>query len=359
MPTYLKDNEKWLQTAVIYVKVNDAWVKYTVEQFSGYTSGRTFTYGGFIDNDHTLTIIGVASITGESYTFAVLYDRTVIPVTACTWQVIDGQEYATMEEPGTIAISTGANNSNVTVSAELSGITAERPIVVSHGNGTTGETETEIVVDESGNTTVIITTTVVNEDGSSNMNETTVVTDESGNTLESTETNVDSNADGSYTGTSVTYDGDGNPTYGENVTGDTEGNVNTQDVRYDESGNSAVTSYTIDTSGNPDGEKTYNADGVNTEYYAFDLTEGFVLDFNFTIDFSNQPAGQDENHHNILTMKRATPSPWYGFQLRQSSTNKNIILGTQFSGGSNTNTTITPMSLTGNVGEYNIKISFR
>jgi hypothetical protein len=58
------------------------------------------------------------------------------------------------------------------------------------------------------------------------------------------------------------------------------------------------------------------------------LTHGFVLDYNFTIDFANQPASQDENHHNILTMKRATPEPWYGFQFRQTSTTKSIILGT-------------------------------
>ena len=57
-------------------------------------------------------------------------------------------------------------------------------------------------------------------------------------------------------------------------------------------------------------------------------------------------------------MKRATPSPWYGFQLRYSSTNKNIILGTQFTSGSNINTTISPMTLTGNVAEYNLRIVY-
>lgn len=57
---------------------------------------------------------------------------------------------------------------------------------------------------------------------------------------------------------------------------------------------------------------------MNTEFYGFDSVNGFVMNIRFTIDFTDQPPNQDENHHNILTMKRATPSPWYGFQLRQS-----------------------------------------
>ena len=43
-------------------------------------------------------------------------------------------------------------------------------------------------------------------------------------------------------------------------------------------------------------------------------------------------------------MKRADPSPWYGFQIRQSGTSKYIQLGTQFEFGSNTNTAINPQS---------------
>ena len=175
------------------------------------------------------------------------------------------------------------------------------------------------------------------------MEVTSTITDESGNTIGSSEFTSNNNADGSFESTSVIYDGEGNPTEGENVSGDTSGNINTQEVTYDESGNSAVTSYTIDTTGNPSGTKNYNGDGANTEYYAFDVTQGFVLDFDFTIDFTQQPAGQDENHHNILTAKRANPSPWYGFQLRQSSTNKYVTLGTQFATGGNTNTNIQPL----------------
>lgn len=113
------------------------------------------------------------------------------------------------------------------------------------------------------------------------------------------------------------------------------------------------------TANNPDGTKNFNGNGVNTEYYAFDLTHGFELRIHFTINYSKQPVGQNENHHNILTMKRATPSPWYGFQLRHSNTNKLIILGTQFATGSNTNKNLTGRN-TGitNEQEFDLTITY-
>ena len=118
---------------------------------------------------------------------------------------------------------------------------------------------------------------------------------------------------GTTTETTISYDDRGDPTEQETQVTDSDNNVSVQTIEYNESGEPVVTSYTIDTTENPDGTKTFNGDGVNTEYYAFDLTHGFVLDFSFTIDFSNQPPNQNQNHHNVLTMKRADPSPWYGF----------------------------------------------
>ena len=216
-------------------------------------------------------------------------------------------------------------------------------VSTTNGDGTSQTTEQE---------------TVTNPDGSSESNSTTVMYDESGNTTGSQTSQETTNSDGSFNGTTTNYDADGTPTDRTNTTGDTEGNVNIQDIEFDESGNSVVTGYTIDTSGNENGSKTYNGDGVNTEYYAFDVTRGFLIDMHFTVDSSNVPAGQNENHHNILTAKRASPSPWYGFQLRQSNTAKTITLGTQFSTGSNTNTTLQPMSKTGNTLEYNLRILY-
>ena len=277
---------------------------------------------------HKLIILGPSEVSGVSCTFTCLLDNLHDVTTASTWMVLSGGEYMTISSnTGEALIDTGASQSSVVVSASYNGTTATKPVIITYYTGSSSETHTEVITDESGNTQTVVTIT-------------------------------DTNEDGSYNSTETTYNASGAPVTAINSSGDVSGNVSTQEVAYDDSGNTVVTGYSIDTTNNPDGSKNYNADGVNTEYYAFDLTRGFEVDFHFTIDFANQPAGQDENHHNILTAKRANPSPWYGFQLRQTSTNKYIILGTQFATGSNTNTTVQPMSLTGNVAEYNFKIIY-
>ena len=61
-------------------------------------------------------------------------------------------------------------------------------------------------------------------------------------------------------------------------------------------------------------------------------------------------------------MKRANPSPWYGFQIRHVNTAKNITLGTQFEFGSNTNTTINPNTanwvVTDKIAEFNFHVIY-
>ena len=143
-----------------------------------------------------------------------------------------------------------------------------------------------------------------------------------------------------------------------------DGNRLQQTISIDSNGNEIVTGYIIDTSDSSTGEKVFNNnEGINTEYYAFDMTHGFEMVLHFTIDFTNQPPGQSDNHHNIMAMKRQDTTPWYGFQIRQSSTNKYIQIGTQFETGSNTNVTITTtndnkVNGSENIYEYNIKIVY-
>lgn len=358
MASFLKVDGEWIPMAVIYVKENGTWVKRTQAELEAYVSGKTLAYGGYDRGEHTLSINSLSSVTGETYSFTALYDNRTDVTTACTWTMVSGMMYALFTSAGTLSILTNANDSLVIVQAEYNGLTVEKSMRVTYAHGITAETQTEIVTDASGNTHTSTINTVENEDGSSQVETSTVITDESGNTIGSQESTQNNNADGSYDSTSTSYDENGDPTETINASGDTEGNVSTQGIEY-ENGEPVVTGYTIDTSGNPDGEKTYNGDGVNTEYYAFDVTRGFVMHIHFYINFTQQPSGQDENHHNIVTAKRATPSPWYGFQLRQSSTNKYIQLGTQFSTGSNTNTTINPTWITTNVlGEYDLTITY-
>lgn len=279
-------------------------------------------------------------------------------VTGAVWVVAAGQQYATIDNTGLLTVLPGANEATVVLGATWDGMSAYHTMTVTYKSGASSETETESVIDEYGNTTTTTTTTTDNGDGSSTVETEVIITDENGNTIGTEEGMVTNNADGSYESTYTEYDENGDPGRTTNASGDTSGNISTQTVGYDESGNSAVTSYVVDTSENPSGEKTYNGDGVNTEYYAFDLTHGFIMNVNFTINFAAQPSGQDENHHNIVTMKRATPTPWYGFQLRQTGTNKYIILGTQFATGSNTNTNLSGQTISGSAYEYDLTIQY-
>jgi uncharacterized protein YjdB len=306
----------------------------------------------------TLTIVGAPSISAETCNYEAIGDNSEDVTSSATWSITSGSQYATINpNNGIVTILNGANKSNVTIQAEYAGLTATTNVTLTYVSGATSETETESTTDIGGNTTTVTTTVTTKQDGSKVEVTETVITDANGDLIGTSKSNKTINTDGSYNGTTTNYDAEGNPMDGSNVTGDTEGNVSTQTIEYDGSGNATVTGYDIDTSGSESG-KTFNSGGTNTEYYAFDLTHGFILDFDFTIDFSNQPSGQSENHHNILTAKRANPEPWYGFQIRQTSSNKYIQLGTQFTTGSNINTNINPSSITGNVGSYSLRIVY-
>lgn len=305
----------------------------------------------------TLTIVGAPSISAASCNYEAIADNSEDVTSSATWSITSGSQYATINpNNGSVTILNGASESTVTIQAVYAGLTATTDVILTYVSGATSETETESTTDIGGNTTTVTTTVTEYEDGSSVEAVETVITDANGDVIGTSESTRETNADGSYNGTTTNYDANGDPTDATNVTGDTDGNVSTQGVEYDENGNSAVTSYDIDTSETTG--KTFYHDGANTDYYAFDVTHGFELDLDFTIDFSNQPSGQDGNHHNILNAKRATPEPWYGFQIRHSSSSgKTIQLGTQFSGSSNINTTIQPQ-LTGNTARYDLKIVY-
>lgn len=209
-------------------------------------------------------------------------------------------------------------------------------------DGSFSNTESQTVENQNGSSTTTSTTT--NQDGSSaqSTSTTTAPAQDGSTTTTSNTTYYDengdqsgtqvgtkqTNADGSSTATTTNYDVNGDPTKQVNEEVDVEGNASTQNVAYDENGDAVVTGYSIDTSGNEDGTKELNLDGVNTEFYGFNSVDGFVLNLHFTIDFTDQPASQNEGLHNILTMKRANPSPWYGFQIRQSGSGKYVQLGT-------------------------------
>lgn len=360
--------------------------------------------------DNQLVISCPDTITGTSGSAVALYNNHgCVPI----WSITNGGSNATIDEYGAITI---LQSGEITIQAIYDGYTATKIVTLEYQTGTTQETvinedgsviettTTTEVDPETGATTTETTSTTTNDDGSTSYTteetventdgsstsqstttnsdgtssesttttsapdqETGAVTsntsttnyDEEGNTTGSQTNTTTENTDGSSTSTTTNYNENGDPTDTTNQNTDTDGNSSTQSVEYDENGDPTVTGYTIDTSENSDGSKSFDEDGVNTEFYGFDSVGGFRLRMHFTIDFTDQPANQNENHHNILTMKRASPSPWYGFQLRQTGTNKYIILGTQFEFGSNTNTNINPNWIVQNkVSEYDIEVVY-
>ena len=355
-----KDNGEWTNSPVsnIYVKQNGVWTT----GVTGTTLMTSLKFGGAIDTTHTLTIGGASTVAAKSCQYVAIYDN-IGRVTA-TWSIISGGTYATIASDGTVTIDSSADNSAVKIQAEYGGLTTTKDVVLTYVPGSTSETTTERVVDiETGEITTTTTTTTKNQDGSSQVSTETVYYDENGDVMGSSTNETTNNTDGSSSSTTINYDENGDPTDKTNENTDTSGNVNTQNIEFDENGNEVVTGYDIDTSSNPQGSKNYNNDGVNTEFYALDVTQGFIMDIHFTIDFTQQPPNQNDGHHNIINSKRATPEPWYGFQVRQSQTNKYIQLGTQFATGSNLNQTITTTDAnkyngSSNVYEYNIHIVY-
>ena len=379
----------------------------TVEaDYSTFTDSKQIS----ITFENILKIEGLATMTGTSGNVIALYQSQVVNP---TWSIASGNQYATISQSGEITILASGQ---ITVQASYNNAVETKTITLVYEPGSSSQTEidpdtgaitntetttttdpetgvvtettTSITTNEDGSSSETQTETIINTDGSSTTNSTTTNSDgtssettsstsapdpntgavtsqsetlnydENGDLTGSQTNNTVQNTDGSSTSSTTNFDENGDPTDQQNQATDTTGNVSTQDIEY-ENGQPVVTGYDIDTSASEGDGKAFNQDGVNTEYYAFDLTHGFVLNFHFTIDFTAQPAGQNENHHNVLTMKRATPSPWYGFQIRQSNTNKYVQLGTQFATGSNTNTTINPTWIENNkVGEYDLTITY-
>lgn len=326
--------------------------------YSGYTATKTIALTYANGTESTTEVEDDGSVITTTTTTVENPDGSTTTTSTSTTTNKDGsfsntETETTTNTDGSSTTTSTTTNSDGSTSTISSTTSAPDP---DEGFVTTETTTTQTNADGSSSETT--ETLVENQDGSSQLSSTTVDYDENGDALGSTTNEITNNADGSSESTTTNYNADGDPTSTINNEIDVDGNSSTQDVVYDEEGNEIVTGYTIDTSDNPDGNKNFNADGVNTEFYAFDVTHGFVLDFNFIINFLDQPANQNQNHHNILTMKRADPEPWYGFQLRQSGTNKYIQLGTQFSTGGNTNTTISPIGMVNDTAEYNIRITY-
>lgn len=328
-------------------------------------------------DDNQLDIECASPIVGTSGNAIATYNSAQITP---TWSIDEGQQYVAIDNSGNLTISASGN---AVIKAEYNGYSRTKSIEVQYQANTSSHTtvdedgsvttETETVVtNPDGSTTTTTTSMTVHEDGFASTTESTLIEDEDGSsTLNATTSRQDGTSsvqekqtavDGSSQSTTTEYDADGTATAAVNEDVDVSGNASTQNISYDSNGDPVITGYAIDTSGSQEGQKEFDMDGVNTEFYGFDSVAGFTLDLHFTIDFTDQPPNQDEGHHNILSMKRAAPEPWYGLQLRQSNANKYVQLGTQFYTGSTTNKTVSPAAanwvVENKIAEFNFQITY-
>lgn len=381
MASYIKEDNQWKSVVSYRRKVEGEWVTITENEFRSLCQGSYFKFGGTIIPELTISIGGPASFEGVNYFYsAILSDGTDV-TTASTWSLTSGQEYATMNSStGELIISTGASASTVTVAVRYHNLTDSKTTVITYKTGSTGHTETEIDIDESGNTTTTTTTVVENEDGSSTVETSVVHTDDSGNTTGSQETVTNNNSDGSYESTTTVYDENGTATEGTNVSGDTGGSVSTQQVEYNESGETQVTGYEIDTTATSGTGKEFNGTGVDTEFVPFcDDNCGFICHIRFETDMAEQPRPPvvtdiDDTGSNYLYNIMGAKSPfkgsssWPGFEIRwaisktnPSSTNNNIQFRYSSAGASSTtgkNLTGKNESGTGSGNFYDLTITY-
>lgn len=334
MAQYIKINNQWRSVSTRYKKQNGVWV---VIPESGFPEAQAYIFAG--DVTHSIGIVGVSVISGVSSNYCTLYDGIEDVTTGTTWSIESGSAYATINQSGVLTILSGANNSSVVVGASCSGITATKTVSVTYTQGTTGHTEVEVITDGSGNTTTTTTVIIENQDGSSNSETTIVETDESRNIVSTTTGTTETNSDGSYSGTSTTYDSEGNPTEGTNVSGDVEGNVSTQQIGYDESGNTSVVGYEIDTTASSGTGKEFDGTGVDTEFIPFcDDNCGFICHIRFSSAMSGQPRPPvvpdiDDSGSNYLYTVMGAKSPfqgdssWPGFEIRWNVSKTNASSG--------------------------------
>lgn len=214
MSSFIKLDNEWVQPVSYFKKENGAWTEITESAMRAYIIQRPLFYGGHLTHN-TLSIGGVTQITGETCSYTAFFNRANV-TTATTWSIISGSQYATINSStGVVTILSGASESEVVLQAVYTPLTATKTITLTYQAGTSSQTETEIVVNESGDTTITTTTVTTDASGTSVTNTSTQILDESGNTTGTQESVITENADGSFSDSSINYDAEGNPTEGK------------------------------------------------------------------------------------------------------------------------------------------------
>lgn len=219
--------------------------------------------------------------------------------------------------------SSSSSTTNVSSADSDGAVTTETSSTVTNADGTSSESTS---------------TTVENEDGSSTSQSQTTHYDENGDTTGSSTSSSSTNADGSGSSTTTNYDASGDPTDTTNVDTDTVGNVDTQNIEYDEQGNETVVGYDINTENSEGTGKEMSGDGVNTEFVPFDGS-GFICHIRFKSLLADQvipPVVEDIDDSgtsylmNVMSAKAPTKinNRYPGFDIRWTISKSNPTAST-------------------------------
>lgn len=324
-----------------------------------------------IKTTYDFVIQGPNVMSGESFSVISVFDNTIDVTTASTWSITNGNQYATISD-GDVTILSGANASNITIQAIYSAFTATSIVEVTYLAGTSAETQTNTVTDESGNTTTTTTTVITNQDGSSSSQSTSINYDAMGNEIGSSENETIVNADGSSQSTTINYDENGDPASRVNESIDTSGNEKTQEIEYDEDGDEIVISYIVNTENNPDGELDFNGsseDAINTSFqpFNFDLTtDGFDMVIYFRATLAEQKdiahGGDTDTQWTFLDM---TPddsdASWrynQGIVIRMESSDDKAAWQIRTANKGNVKNTVNPTTIDGVSGYYKLGLRY-
>lgn len=283
---------------------------------------------GSVTNTETTTEVDpeTGAITETSTSTTTAEDGSALSETVT--ETVINEDGSSTSQSSTVTYDEDGNTASTTEStATISAADSEGVITTEISSTTTNADGTS----EESNSTII-----ENEDGSSSSSSETIRYDENGDPTGSTTNTTEVNSDGSSESSTTNYNAEGNPTDQQNVGVDTTGNVDTQDVEFDENGDPTVTGYTIDTTASEGEGKAIEGNGIDTEFVPFNFaSEGFVLHIVFetrSIDQPRPPLVTDIEdsgtnwHYTILGAKMTTTihddvtgkDIWPGFEIRWS-----------------------------------------
>ena len=121
----IKINGHWTEIKEVYKKVNGHWTRLQYYDFND----NVYLFSPTSSGIDVFAIQGNNSYSGEVfYLSAKLNGTTVVP----TWSITSGNQYATIDQTGTVTIISGASNSTITVTATYNNLTDSKQITVTY-----------------------------------------------------------------------------------------------------------------------------------------------------------------------------------------------------------------------------------